>query len=359
MNNWKSALTSLLQIQYPIVQAPMLGVTTPAMVAAIANEGGLGSLPVGGLSPSQTVELIRKTKALTQKPFAVNLFANVVKEPVTEDVIAMQDFLEELCTENQIPYERKPIETFRYYSYTEQIDILLTEDIPIVSFTFGMLNDESIQALKNKGVILIGTATSVKEGKLLEEKGIDVVVAQGIEAGGHRGTFLEDEPLPMVGLMSLVPQMVSQVSVPVIAAGGIYDGKTIRAALSLGAQGVQPGTAFVASDESTAIASYKLALMQAKDTDTVLTRSFSGRWARGLRNKFISAVDSSGLTIPAYPFQISLAASIRAHANQNNNKEFTALWAGQSASKAEAKPAAEIFRSMVQDAEETMGASQH
>lgn len=352
MNNWKSALTSLLKIEYPIVQAPMLGVTTPEMVAAVANEGGLGSLPIGGLSPSQTVELIRKTKTLTQKPFAVNLFANSVGEPIPEDVIAMQDFLEKFCLENQIPYEKKPIDTFRYYSYTEQIDILLSEDIPIVSFTFGMLNDESIQALKNKGVVLIGTATCVKEGKLLEEKGIDVVVAQGIEAGGHRGTFLEDEPLPMVGLMSLLPKMVSHVSVPVIAAGGIYDGRTIHAAFSLGAQGVQPGTAFVASDESAAIASYKSALNQAKDTDTVLTKSFSGRWARGIRNKFISAVDSSGLTIPAYPFQISLAASIRAHANQRNDKECTALWAGQSASKAEAKPAAEIFRNMVREVEE-------
>lgn len=349
---WENELTRTLKIKYPIVQAPMLGVTTPEMVAAISNHGGLGSLPVGGLAAVKTTELIQKTKALTTSPFAVNLFANPLpKNPDKIKFELMQDLLEQICRDNELSFERQSFDSLQFHSYTEQIDCLLSENIPVVSFTFGTLDPESISAFKEQGVILIGTATCLKEAKILDQIGIDIITAQGIEAGGHRGTFLEGEPLSTIGLMSLIPQLVERISKPILAAGGINDGKTIKAALTLGAQGVQPGTAFIASDESGAIPAYKKYLQDAIDSDSVLTRSFSGRWARGLKNKFITAIEKSGLLIPEYPIQVSLTSKIRTAAQQQNNKEFTALWAGQSAFKSEMKPIVEIFNKLITETE--------
>jgi nitronate monooxygenase len=349
---WNHALTGILKVAYPIIQAPMLGVTTPEMAASISNSGGLGSLPVGGLSPEKTLALIRRTKALTHKPFAVNLFAHTIPPIDRQKASAMQDFLEKLCTDNRLKYEKQAIESLRFYSYKKQIDTLLNENIPVVSFTFGVLDDASIKAFKEKGVVLIGTATCVKEALILKQKGIEIICAQGIEAGGHRGTFLEEEPLPQVSAMALVQQIISHVDKPVIWAGGINDGKTIRAALAMGAAGVQPGTVFLRCPESAAIPAYKEALKNASDTDSILTRAFSGRWARGLKNKMSEAIENSGLQVPPYPIQNSLTALLRAEAQKNNNPDFTNLWAGQSAFKAAAKPCAEIFMEMVRQAEE-------
>jgi nitronate monooxygenase len=346
---WKNALTDLLSIEYPIIQAPMLGVTTPEMVAAIANQGGLGSLPAGGLSPDKTRDLIHKTKSFTSRPFAVNLFAHPIPAINQAQVSAMQAFLAKLAEENNLPYEPS---SQQVYSFHEQIPVLLEEQIPVVSFTFGILDEQSIHLLKQAGTILIGTATCVKEAILLGQSGIDIVTAQGIEAGGHRGTFLTEEPLPLIGLFSLLPQLRSKISKPILAAGGISDGKSIQAAFTLGAQGVQIGTAFIASNESAAVPSYKQALTQASDTDAILTRAFSGRWARGLKNTLITQVELSGLAIPEYPFQNSLTQSLRASSQNHNNKEFTTLWAGQSAFAAQAKPCSEIFTRFIREVEE-------
>lgn len=349
---WQNEVTQALKITYPIVQAPMLGVTTPEMVAAISNEGGLGSLPVGSLTPAQTAELIRQTKALTNKPFGVNLFVHNIPAPDFSQLTAMQDFLVKFCADNSLPYQKQEVETLRFNAYHEQVQVLLDENIPVVSFTFGILDDAVIKAFKEKGVVLIGTATTLPEALLLAEKGIDIITAQGMEAGGHRGTFLESEGLPpLIGVMSLVPRVASAVRKPILAAGGIYNGKTVKAALTLGAQGVQIGTAFIGSHESKAMPSYKKALQNATDTDTILTKSLSGRWARGLRNKLITEIEKSGVTVPAFPFQTGLTAGIRAEAQKLDNKDFTALWAGQSAAATEVKSAAEIFTQLVRQTE--------
>lgn len=183
-----SAIVHLLKINYPIVQAPMLGVTTPAMVAAAANAGILGSLPVGGLSPDKTIELIKATKALTDKPFAVNLFAHGPATKVDEQEInLMQDFLAKLCEEYSVPYQRQEISDMRFYFYEDLVQVLLDENIPVVSFTFGMLKADIVAAFKKKGVVLAGTATSVAEAQALANSGIDTIAVQGLEAGGHRG----------------------------------------------------------------------------------------------------------------------------------------------------------------------------
>ncbi|UUC45066.1 NAD(P)H-dependent flavin oxidoreductase [Flavobacterium cerinum] len=344
-------ITEKLQIRYPIVQAPMLGVTTPEMVAAIANEGGLGSLPVGGLSPEKTTELIRKTKQLTSYPFAVNLFAHTIPDITIAEAQQMQEYLSELGRKNGLEFPAQSIEKLVFYSYKSQIDILIAEQIPIVSFTFGIPDDESLLKLKANGILLIGTATCLEEALILDKKNIDIITAQGIEAGGHRGTFLDTIPLPQVSVMALVPQIVGRINKPVLASGAINDGNTIRAALAMGASGVQIGTAFIASSESMAIPTYKQAVLNAKDTDSTLTRTFSGRWARGLQNQFMSALDHSGLTPLPYPIQNSLTTPLRQVAQQHNNNNFTNMWSGQSAPKIQLPDCAAIFRELVRQTE--------
>lgn len=341
-----------LNIKYPIIQAPMLGVTTPEMVAAVAETGGLGSLPVGGLSPEKTLELIRTTKSKTDKPFSVNLFAHDTSVKVSDDELnLMQDFLEQVCQTNKIPFSRRESKDFTFFHYREQLDILISEKIPVVSFTFGVLKSEEIIRLKENGTVVIGTATCVEEARILESAGVDYIVAQGIEAGGHRGSFLSENTLPEVGLMSLLPQISDAVHVPVIAAGGLFDGRTMKAAFALGAALVQLGSVFITADESAATNAYKDTVLNASDTATELTRAFSGRWARGVKNAFMEQVKNSGVIIPYYTYQNSLTAPIRAYAQANDLKDFMSLWAGQSAFRSKRGKTGEIMMDLVRSLE--------
>lgn len=342
-----TSLSDTLHITYPIIQAPMLGVTSPEMVAAVSNEGGLGSLPVGGLSPEVTCQLIQKTKSLTNKPFAVNLFAHSVPSYQDEDMMAMRQLLLQLAVKKGYQLDVADLTGFQFYTYHDQLNILIQEKISIVSFTFGCLDTPSIELLKGNGCTLIGTATCVDEALFLQQEGIDMIAVQGIEGGGHRGTFLDDLPLPQVGLFSLLPQIKAAVSLPIIAAGGIYSPQTIRAAFELGANAIQVGTPFIGTDESAAIPSYKNRLKEAKDTDTALTRSFSGRWARGIRNELMTEIELAGISIPPYPFQNSLTVKLRKLAQQADDSDYTNLWAGQSAGGNFTKTR-EVFRYLVE-----------
>ncbi|MEX6689737.1 nitronate monooxygenase [Danxiaibacter flavus] len=348
---WKNTVTDLLRIDYPIVQAPMLGVSTPEMVAAVSNAGGLGSLPVGGLSATVVADLIQKTRALTHKPFAVNLFAHSIPAVNEQEYLDMQEFLYQFAIKRQLSFTKQPVSSLQFFTWEEQIDILINEKIPVVSFTFGILSDEAIARLKNNGTILIGTATSLKEAQLLADKGIDIITAQGIEAGGHRGTFLHDDEIPVIGLMSLIPEIVDAVKKPVLAAGGIMDGKALRAAFLLGAKGVQAGSAFIACNESSASPSHKKQLINATDTDIILTKNITGRWARGIRNEIMRQVEQSALTVPPYPYQIPLTIFARNAGQKAGNEDLMVIWAGQSAFKAKTKSAEEIFATLVQEAE--------
>lgn len=319
------------------------------MVAAVANAGGLGSLPVGGLSPEKTSALIRETKGKTNKPFAVNLFAHELKQAIVEDDIRkMEDFLEPLYTQYGLPFERKGLSDFRFYNHLDQIEILLEERVPIVSFTFGLLETETMEKFKGKGIKVIGTATSVKEALLLEKAGVDVIVAQGFEAGGHRASFLEEAPLPQVGLIALVPQIVDSVSVPVIAAGGLFDHRTIKAVFALGAQGAQLGSYFIASEESAASEAYKELLLKSVDTSTELTKAFTGKWARGIRNRFMEQMENSGLTVPYYTHQNSMTAALREYGKKNNTTDIISLWAGQSGGKAHRGSTEKLFQELIE-----------
>ena len=348
--NWKNILTETLHIDFPFVQAPMLGVTTPEMVAAISNAGALGSLPVGGLPPDKTSALIQKTKSLTGKPFAVNVFANALPFSINQDNWqAMQKLLQKFCGQHELPYQEKTTEELQFFSYEEQVEILIKEKIPVVSFTFGVLSDDSIAALHKNKVQLIGTATSVEEAQLLRDKGIDIITAQGIEAGGHRGTFLHED-VPQIGLMALLPQMVDAIDKPVLAAGAISDGRSIKAAMILGAKGVQAGSAFIACKESAANTTHKETIQHIKDISTVLTRAYTGRWLRCIKNEFIETVNTSGVTINEYPVQGALTGFLRTLHQNKHALEFLPMLAGQNAHKSSTMSAAEILKDMIDEA---------
>jgi len=348
MSTSSNRIIEKLQIEYPIIQAPMLGVSTPEMAAIISNHGGLGSLPVGGLSPEVTQQLIRKTKSLTDKPFAVNLFANNIPAYNEEDLEPMKQLLKQLATERGYQLQESDLANFHFYTYHDQIDILIQENITIVSFTFGCLDNQNIKLLKDNGCTLIGTATCLDEALILEANNIDMICLQGIEAGGHRGTFIDNMPLPKISLASLLSQVVNKVRVPVIAAGGINDAQTIQAAFNLGAMAVQVGTAFIGTAESKAIPSYKAMLDTASGNDTVLTKAFSGRWARGFRNEMMNKIEDSGIVVPPYPFQNSLTTTLRKLAQQNDDNQYTSLWAGQFAQATKFKQTKEVFAYLVE-----------
>lgn len=341
-------LADTLQVAYPIIQAPMLGVSTPEMAAAVSNGGGLGSLPVGGLSPDATLQLIRKTKRLTPKPFAVNLFTHDIPVYTDEELEPMRQLVLTIAAKRGYPLDAADLTYFTLYNHLDQIDILVEEKIEIVSFTFGCLDSNSIQKLKQNGCILIGTATCVEEALYLQQQGIDMISVQGIEAGGHRGSFIKDRQLPQIGLFSLLPQIKNKVDVPCIAAGGINSASGIKASFDLGADGVQIGTAFIGTLESMAIDSYKNKLSEARDTDTVLTRAFSGRWARGMQNEMMREIEQAGIPILPYPLQNSLTAMLRKWAQERNDHEYTSLWAGQSAGSSVGLSSGDLLMQLVQ-----------
>jgi len=239
--NWQNSITKLLDIKYPIIQAPMFGVSTPDMVAAASKANCLGSLALGDMNGSDCSKLIRATKQLTNKNFAVNIFVHQIPK-VTDELRNNYDktknFLQQLAKQNHLEVEFPNLEDIKLNSYHEQIDVMIAEDCKIVSFTFGNLDSESIEKLKNNGTILIGTCTSVNEALILENSGIDIICVQGIEAGGHRGSF-DNYNIPQIGGLSLLFQAYDAVKIPIIYAGGIYNERTLLAAQTLGAQGFQ------------------------------------------------------------------------------------------------------------------------
>jgi len=346
---WTNNLTQTLGITYPFIQAPMLNVTTPAMVAAISNAGALGSLPVGGLQPAKILQLIQETKAQTNKPFAVNLFVNDIPTSANQETWnAMQNIIEQFAQQYNLPFKKQPLPSLQLISYKDQLEVLLQEKITIVSFTFGILDDYAINILHNNNVQLIGTATSVGEACLLSDKGIDMICVQGIEAGGHRGTFLHED-LPQIGLMALLPQVVNAVNKPVIAAGAIAEGKSLKAAMMLGAQGVQVGSAFIACKESAANSTYKNNVLQTTADSTTVTRAYTGRWMRCIKNDFIEALESAGLPFNEYPVQQMLTGFLRTLFDDKNSIKFLPMLAGQNVRKSLNEKAAEILMQMIKE----------
>jgi len=312
----------------PVVLAPMGGgPSTPELAAAVSNAGGLGSLAAAYSGPDKIKQDIARIRELTSRPFAVNLFSLQAQEPLRGNVQAVSDFLAPYHQElglgaPQLP--QKAIEDF-----DKQIDAICETQPPIVSFTFGLLKPHVMQRLKSIPAFVIGTATTVDEALQLESSGVDVVVAQGSEAGAHRGTFAVPAEEALIGTVALVPQVIDAVRIPVIASGGIMDGRGIVAALALGASAVQMGTAFLAAKEAGTSPAWRAALLQAHEDQTTTTRAFSGRMARGLRNEFIEKWNAAGLKNLSYPWQNSFTQQMRRAASATKRPELLSLWSGQ------------------------------
>ncbi len=323
-------LQQMLNIKFPIIQAPMAGgATTPEFVAATSNQGCLGSIGAGYLSPDQLLSHIKKTKILTSCAFSINLFVPQQKEIDPKKILNMQLRLNKFREKLRIPLKNsyEPIEN-QHQKFQQQIEIILLSNVPILSFTFGIPQKNVIQALKDKGLILIGTANNIREGKMLEAAGFHAIVAQGYEAGGHRGNFSCKPENAMLGLMAFVPQLVDAVHIPVIAAGGIMDGRGVVASLALGASAAQIGTALLTCEESGISAAYKQALLSSRGEQTQFTAAFSGKIARGIENEFMRELRDC-CDNPGYPVQHYLTADIRQAAAAQGCADLLSLWAGQ------------------------------
>ncbi|PTL76652.1 nitronate monooxygenase family protein [Vitiosangium sp. GDMCC 1.1324] len=344
-----SRLASLIGIEHPIIQAPMAGgSTTPELVAAVSNAGGLGSTGAAYSKPEDIVKHSRRVRELTDKPFAVNLFAPL-PPPGEVDSSRMLAVLARYYQELGLAPPQAPKSPMP--PFEEQVDAVAESGARVFSFTFGIPPAAALERLRARGMLLVGTATTVREAKLLEEAGVDAIVVQGSEAGGHRGTFAGPFQAALVGTMALVPQVVDAVRLPVVASGGIMDGRGIAAARVLGASGAQLGTAFLTCPESGISPAYKAALREARDDGTVVTRAFSGRPARGLANTFTEALGESEDILP-FPLQHAATSALRSAAGARGDTRFIALFAGQGAALSRGRPAAELMRELISESEQ-------
>ncbi|AOY96366.1 2-nitropropane dioxygenase [Cupriavidus sp. USMAA2-4] len=334
-------LLTRLGITTPIIQAPMAGVSTPALAAAVSEAGGLGSLGLGAMDADAARKAIRETRALTARPFQVNLFCHAAAQANPAREQAWLDYLAPHFAEHGAVPPAGLREIYRSFLADDAMLAMLLEEKPaVVSFHFGLPPQPTIDALHAAGIVLLASATSLDEARQIEAAGIDAVVAQGIEAGGHRGIFQpagEDEGL---GTLALTRLLVRKTALPVIAAGGIMDGAGIAAVLALGAQAAQLGTAFVACPESAADAAYRTALTVPRPRHTTLTRAISGRAARGFANRLTAlGAAAEAPAVPDYPIAYDAGKALHAAAKAQGSAEYAAQWAGQAAPLARALPA--------------------
>jgi nitronate monooxygenase len=340
----KNRLTQALRIRFPLIQAPMAGITTPRLVAAVSNAGGLGSLAAAYLSPEKIKQDIDEVRALTEQPFAVNLFAPSDTEKDIEREKLAYASLSRFRAELDIPVSLP--KNHGMPSFNEQVSLLLEEKIPVFSFTFGTLPLQLLAEFKRQGTFLMGTATTRDEALLLEMSGVDAIVAQGAEAGGHRATFLSPSTDPLLTMPVLCSLLLQSCKTPIIATGGIMNGSHIASALALGIHGVQLGTAFIACAESGASPGYKSALLQSSHAQTVLTACFSGKTARAIENQFTREMHNAPLA--AFPCQHFLTQDIRTAAAKSHRPEFLSLYAGQGFPLATNLSASEIIPLLIE-----------
>jgi nitronate monooxygenase len=336
----------LLGIQHPIIQGPMAGgPSTPELVAAVSNAGGLGSLGAAYLTPDQITDAIRRIRALSSRPFNVNLFAGGWSTRQDFDAGPMLGLLAEFHEKLGLPPPVAP--TPAPDPFPAQLEAVLDARPPIFSFTFGIPDRDAMARLKARGIAVVGTATTVDEARQLEQAGVNAIVAQGAEAGAHRGTFLDSFESSMVPTLDLVRATAAAVSAPVIATGGLMDGHDIVSAIQAGASAAQLGTAFLPCPESGAPEAHKRAVLAAKEDTTVVTRAFSGRPARGLKNGFIANLDVRQDLILPYPVQNALTRSMRIAAARQGLADYLSLWAGMGVARARAMPAGDLVASLL------------
>ena len=345
----RTRVSDKLGIEYPIIQGPLGGFSSQRLTAAVSNFGGLGSFGAHGLAPSAIQEVVAEIRSLTNKPFAMNLWVSMEDEgAATSDAEAFERALSHLAPHLETVGASKPqFSPYKPLRFEDQVRVLLDAKVPAFSFIYGIPPKEILEECHRQSIVAIGTATTRDEAIALEEAGVDVVVASGFEAGGHRGSFLRSSEDSLTGTISLVPQVVDAVEVPVVAAGGIADARGIAAAFALGAQGVQMGTVFLACEESGATTLHREAILSGKASRTSLTRGFTGRLARGIHNQLLEEMNQPGVAVLPYPLQRALVRSLAVPAQQAGRSEFLALWAGQSAGIAQYPDVATLLQSLV------------
>lgn len=326
-------VSTTLGIEYPIIQGPLGGFSSQKLTAGVSNFGGLGSFGAHGLEPSAIAEVVSEIRSLTSKPFAVNLWVSMEDEGArTSDEGAFKRAASRLVPFIEQVGGAAPVFTpYRPLKFESQVRVLLDSNVPVFSFIYGIPPAEILLEAKRKDIVTVGTATTVDEAKVLEDAGVDIVVASGFEAGGHRGSFLRSSEESLTGTISLLPQTVDAVRIPVVAAGGIADARGIRAALCLGAEGVQMGTVFLPMEESGANSLHKDAILSGDARYTELTRGFTGRLARGIRNHLLTELNEPGAAFLPYPLQRTLMRTLAVPAQKAGRADLLALWAGQSA----------------------------
>ncbi|HEX7760869.1 MAG TPA: nitronate monooxygenase [Caulobacteraceae bacterium] len=337
-----TAAAFFAKLAIPIVQSPMVGASSLAMAQAVARAGGVGFLAGGAMTGSDIEAEAKAFRAVGPAPFGVNLFINNPVSPAASVVDAAIDRLRPWYEAIGAPPPAPP-NTFAP-DFEDQFAGLLHAAPPLASFTFACLPAEKVAALKAAGCLVVGTATTVEEAKAWAAVGADAISAQGSEAGGHRGHFLAETSASLVGTMALVGDIRRALDLPVLAAGGIMDGRGVAAALALGAAAAQMGTAFLLADEAVTNKPWRRAIETAPEDPTRLTRAFTGRHARGIENRFMREMRAVEDEVPAYPVQNRLTGELRAAAIRADEPDMTSLWAGQGVKQAGHGSAEEMVR---------------
>jgi nitronate monooxygenase len=350
MKNWPDQrITKLLGIQHPILQAPMAGVQDANLALAVAQSGGLGSLPCALLTPDRIRDEMRRIRSQWDGPINLNFFCHKPAAFDPDKDRSWRTVLEKYYREYGLNPDEKAAGASRNPFDEESCRIVEEWRPTVVSFHFGLPEERWLLRIKNSGARILSSATTVEEARWLEKQGCDAIMAQGSEAGGHRGSFLACDVATQVGTMALLPQVVDAVHLPVIASGGIADARGIRAAFALGAAGVQLGSAFLLVPETSLSDGHRQALRSAQEDQTVLTNIFTGRPARGLVNRLIRELGPVSDDVPGFPHAAAALAPLRRAAEAMGRTDFTPLWAGQAIRLAREEPAAEIMNRLVKD----------
>jgi nitronate monooxygenase len=351
MTRWQDRrILDLFGIDLPIIQAPMAGATTVEMVVAASDAGGLGSLPSAQLGTEQLRDALRLVRAATSRPINVNFFCHATPQDDAAAQMRWRAMLAPYFVELGLDPSAPATGAGRAPFNPSFCDVVEEFRPNVVSFHFGLPEMSLLDRVKATGAKVISSATTVEEALWLEAHGVDAVIAMGIEAGGHRGNFLTDDMSTQVGTMALVPQVADAVKVPVIAAGGISDGRGVAAALMLGASAVQVGTAYLYCHEARIPVVHAAALESARDDSTAITNVFTGRPARGVVNRIMRELGPLSERVPAFPTAGAALGAIRAKAEASGRDDFTNLWAGQAARLADRLPAGELTRMLIDHA---------
>ena len=351
VSSQRTRVTSALGIEYPIIQGPLGGLSSQRLTAAVSNYGGLGSLGAHSLDPHVIKDRIDEIRSLTKKPFAINLWISMEDDDaVASDAKAFQHALSCISSHLDRLGAGEPSYTpYKSVRFEDQVRVLMDAKVPAFSFIYGVPPKEVLDECRRLGIVLMGTATTVNEAKVLADAGVDIIVASGFEAGGHRGSFIRKAEDSLMGTMSLIPQVSDAVNLPIIAAGGIADARGVIAAFALGAEAVQVGTLFLACNDSGASEMHRNTLLSGKAAFTGLTRGFTGRLARAIKNELMDELNATHAEILPYPLQRHLIRSLSIAAEKARDESLIPMWSGQSAALIKSADVESVMESLLKE----------